>query len=144
MLANAAAASHDVAIARGNKTISAAHVLDALRELDFPAPMRKELREQLEAYRALQKKSAAAKADNAARNRAEKRAKAASAKAGDADADADTTLDVATDAADDDETAMDESVDMSMSHIAASDDAATASPAAPAPDAMELEGERHT
>ncbi|KAI3629066.1 hypothetical protein CBS9595_000138 [Malassezia furfur] len=113
--------------------------------------MRKELREQLEAYRALQKKSAAAKADNAARNRAEKRAKAASAKAGDADADttldvatdADTTLDVATDAVDDDETAMDESVDMSASHAAASDDAAQASPAPPAPDAMELEGERH-
>ena len=37
-----------MAIARGNKTISAAHVLDAMRELDFPPAMRKELREQLE------------------------------------------------------------------------------------------------
>lgn len=44
----AAAASHDVAIARGNKTISAAHVMDAMRELDFPVSMRKELREQLQ------------------------------------------------------------------------------------------------
>ncbi|WFD44606.1 DNA-directed DNA polymerase [Malassezia psittaci] len=87
------AASHDVALARGNKTISAVHVLDAMRELDFPPEMRKELRVQLEAYRDLQKKSAAAKADNAARNRAERRAKAAESKSAEApDTEADTTM----------------------------------------------------
>ncbi|WFD41242.1 DNA-directed DNA polymerase [Malassezia japonica] len=85
------AASHDVAIARGNKTISAAHVLDALRELEFPASMRKELREQLEAYRDLQKKSAAARADAAARNRAAAKARAATEKA-EGGAAADTTM----------------------------------------------------
>ncbi|WFD00543.1 DNA-directed DNA polymerase [Malassezia yamatoensis] len=88
-----AAASHDVALARGNKTISAIHVLDAMRELDFPPAMRKELRVQLEAYRDLQKRSAAAKADNAARNRAERRAKAAESKPTEAlDTEADTTM----------------------------------------------------
>ena len=40
--------------------------MDAMRELDFPAPMRKELRIQLEAYRDLQQKHAAAKAEAAA------------------------------------------------------------------------------
>ena len=35
--------------------------MDAMRELDFPAPMRKELRIQLEAYRDLQQKHAAAR-----------------------------------------------------------------------------------
>ncbi|KOS14709.1 histone-fold-containing protein [Malassezia pachydermatis] len=86
------AASHDVAIARGNKTISAAHVLDAMRELDFPPAMRKELREQLEAYRDLQKKSAAARAEAAAQSRerakAARAAAAAAAAAADAEAEA--------------------------------------------------------
>ncbi|WFD05604.1 DNA-directed DNA polymerase [Malassezia vespertilionis] len=80
-----AAASQDVAIARGNKTISAAHVLDAMRELEFPLPMRKALREELQgtqpaklttAYRDLQKRNAATRADAAARSRAIARAKA--------------------------------------------------------------------
>ncbi|PKI85180.1 hypothetical protein MVES_000880 [Malassezia vespertilionis] len=70
------AASQDVAIARGNKTISAAHVLDAMRELEFPLPMRKALREELQAYRDLQKRNAATRADAAARSRAIARAKA--------------------------------------------------------------------
>ncbi|WFD19641.1 DNA-directed DNA polymerase [Malassezia caprae] len=73
------AASHDVAIARGNKTISAAHVMDAMRELDFPPHMRRELREQLEAYRDLLKKQAAARAEAAQQSR--ERAKAARAAA---------------------------------------------------------------
>ena len=53
--------------------------MDAMRELDFPAPMRKELRIQLEAYRDLQQKHAAAKAEAAAQSR--ERAKAARAAA---------------------------------------------------------------
>lgn len=53
--------------------------MDAMRELDFPAPMRKELRIQLEAYRNLQQKHAAAKAEAAAQSR--ERAKAARAAA---------------------------------------------------------------
>ncbi|WFD26644.1 DNA-directed DNA polymerase [Malassezia nana] len=73
------AASHDVALARGNKTIAAAHVIDAMRELDFPTHMRRELREQLEAYRELQKKQAAARAEAAQQSR--ERAKAARAAA---------------------------------------------------------------
>ncbi|WFD23258.1 DNA-directed DNA polymerase [Malassezia equina] len=78
------AASHDVALARGNKTISAAHVMDAMRELDFPPHMRRELREQLEAYRELQKKNAAARAEAAQQSR--ERAKAARAAAAAAEA----------------------------------------------------------
>lgn len=50
-----------------------------MRELDFPAPMRKELRVQLEAYRDLQQKHTAAKAEAAAQSR--ERAKAARAAA---------------------------------------------------------------
>lgn len=74
-----------------------------MRELEFPASMRKELREQLEAYRDLQKKSAAARADAAARNRAAAKARAATEKAeGGAAADttmeADETIDKADDA----------------------------------------------
>lgn len=53
--------------------------MDAIRELDFPAPIRKELRLQLEAYRDLQRKHAAAKAEAAAQSR--ERAKAARAAA---------------------------------------------------------------
>lgn len=80
-----AAGSHDVALARGNKTISAAHVMDAMRELEFPVSMRKELREQLQAYRELQKKQAELRAEAAAQNR--ERAKAARAAAAMAAAD---------------------------------------------------------
>lgn len=68
-----------MAIARGNKTISASNVMDAVRELDLPASMRKELRVQLDAYRDLQKQHAAARASAAAQSR--ERAKAARAAA---------------------------------------------------------------
>ena len=68
------AAAHDVATAGGNKTIGAAHVLDALRELEFPGDMRRELRAQLQgasmltAYRDAQKeKSDAARQQRKAR-----------------------------------------------------------------------------
>ena len=73
-----------MALARGNKTISAAHVMDAMRELDFPPHMRRELREQLEAYRDLQKKQATARAEAAQQSR--ERAKAARAAAAAAEA----------------------------------------------------------
>jgi len=59
--------------------------MDAMRELDLPAPMRKELRIQLEAYRDLQQKHAAAKAEAAAQSRERaKAARAASSAASDA------------------------------------------------------------
>lgn len=58
--------------------------MDAMRELDFPPHMRRELREQLEAYRELQKKNAAARAEAAQQSR--ERAKAARAAAAAAEA----------------------------------------------------------
>ncbi|WFD30466.1 DNA-directed DNA polymerase [Malassezia sp. CBS 17886] len=77
-------------IAQGNKTISAAHVLSALRELEFPASMRRELREQLDAFRDIQKRNAASRSEAAARSRAAARARAAEkAEAMDVDAAAD-------------------------------------------------------
>ena len=59
--------------------------MDAMRELEFPVSMRKELRDQLQAYRELQKKQAELRAEAAAQNR--ERAKAARAAAAMAAAD---------------------------------------------------------
>lgn len=82
------AAAHDVASAKGSKTIGAPHVLDALRELEFPPALRRELRAELAAFRELQKDKA-----DAAR---ERRAKAREAGRGDGeDADADVTMEEA-------------------------------------------------
>lgn len=70
-----------MAIARGNKTISAGNVMDAVRELDFPVSIRRELRMQLDAYRDLQKQHAAARATAAAQSRERARAARAAASA---------------------------------------------------------------
>ncbi|WFD35365.1 DNA-directed DNA polymerase [Malassezia cuniculi] len=97
------AAAHDVATAKGNKTIAATHVQEALRELEFPGSIRRELRDQLAAFRALQKeKNEAAKLQRRA-----KQAKAMEVD-GDTSAAGDTTVD---DAVDDSVDVADESVD---------------------------------
>ncbi|PWN51148.1 histone-fold-containing protein [Violaceomyces palustris] len=50
-----ASTSHDLAVGKGLKTITAANVLDSMRELDLPAEMRQELKVELEAFREIQK-----------------------------------------------------------------------------------------